>query len=47
MTKAADGMSDWDNMAIICDVLGRAPDVEMGSIGEGWSLCRWRQFVGA
>lgn len=37
----------WDNRAIICDVLGRAPDVEMGSIGDGWSLCRWRQFVGS
>jgi AraC family transcriptional regulator len=36
----------WDNKEIICDVLGRAPDVEMGSIGDGWSLCRWRQFVG-
>ena len=38
--------SVWDNKEIICDVLGRAPDVEMGSIGDGWSLCRWRQFVG-
>lgn len=37
----------WDNKAIICDVLGRAPDMEMGSVGEGWSLCRWRQFVGS
>ncbi|WP_052129566.1 helix-turn-helix domain-containing protein [Sphingomonas sp. 35-24ZXX] len=37
----------WQNKGIICDVLGRAPDVEMGSIGEGWSLCRWRQFVGS
>ena len=36
----------WDNKRIICDVLGRAPDVEMGSFGDGWSLCRWRQFVG-
>lgn len=36
----------WDNRAIICDVLGRTPDMEMGSLGEGWSLCRWRQFVG-
>ena len=38
--------SKWDNKEIICDVLGRAPDIEMGSIGDGWSLCRWRQFVG-
>lgn len=37
----------WDNRAIICDALGRAPDVEMGSIGEGWSLCPWRQFIGS
>lgn len=37
----------WDNKAIICDVLGRNPDVEMGSLGDGWSLCRWRQFVGS
>jgi AraC family transcriptional regulator len=37
----------WDNKAIICDVLGRAPDMEMGSVGDGWSLCRWRQFVGS
>lgn len=37
----------WDNKAIICDVLGRAPDLEMGSVGDGWSLCRWRQFVGS
>ncbi|PKB14404.1 AraC family transcriptional regulator [Novosphingobium kunmingense] len=36
-----------ENKSIICDVLGRAPDVEMGSIGDGWSLCRWRQFVGS
>ncbi len=36
----------WDNKAIICDSLGRAPDMELGSVGEGWSLCRWRQFVG-
>lgn len=36
----------WDNKAIICDSLGRAPDVELGSVGEGWSLCRWRQFIG-
>lgn len=37
----------WDNKAIICDVLGRAPDTELSSVGEGWSLCRWRQFVGS
>lgn len=43
----ARGTAESDNKAIICDVLGRAPDVEMGSIGEGWSLCRWRQFVGS
>ena len=36
----------WDNKAIICDALGRAPNVEFASIGEGWSLCRWRQFIG-
>lgn len=38
---------EWENKEIICDVLGRAPDVEMGSIGDGWSFCRWRQFVGS
>lgn len=37
----------WDNKAIICDVLGRPPEMELGSLGEGWSLCRWRQFVGS
>jgi AraC family transcriptional regulator len=37
----------WDNKAIICDVLGRSPDTELSSVGEGWSLCRWRQFVGS
>lgn len=36
----------WDNKDIIRGVLGRAPDVEMNSFGGGWSLCRWRQFVG-
>jgi AraC family transcriptional regulator len=36
----------WDNKAIICDSLGRPPDMELGSVGDGWSLCRWRQFVG-
>lgn len=36
-----------DNKAIICDALGRAPEVELGMIGDGWSLCRWRQFVGS
>jgi len=35
-----------DNKTIISAVLGRAPDMELGLIGEGWSLCRWRQFVG-
>lgn len=37
----------WDNKAIICDVLGRPPEMELGSVGDGWSLCRWRQFVGS
>jgi AraC family transcriptional regulator len=36
-----------DNRRIISDVLGRAPDMEMNSIGDGWTLCRWRQFVGS
>ncbi len=33
--------------AIIIDALGRAPDVQFGSAGDGWRLCRWRQFVGS
>ena len=36
-----------ENRRIICDVLGRAPDMELNSIGDGWTLCRWRQFVGS
>lgn len=39
-------MAGLDNRAIICDTLGRAPDVEIGCSEGGWSLCRWRQFVG-
>ena len=32
---------------IITDVLGRAPDVQLGSSeSDGWCLSRWRQFVG-
>lgn len=38
---------EWDNRAIICDTLGRSPDIEIGSRAGGWSLCRWRQFVGS
>jgi AraC family transcriptional regulator len=34
------------NEAIISDILGRAPDVELSSEADGWRLCRWRQFVG-
>jgi AraC family transcriptional regulator len=37
----------WDNEAIIIDVLGRTPDVRLGSKKDGWQLCRWRQFVGS
>ena len=36
-----------ENRRIISDVLGRAPDMELNSIGDGWTLCRWRQFVGS
>lgn len=32
---------------IIADVLGRAPDVQLGAPGGGWRLSRWRQFVGS
>lgn len=32
---------------IIADVLGRAPDVQLGAPGDGWRLSRWRQFVGS
>jgi len=39
--------SAWTNKAIICDALGRAPDIELGSVSEGWHLTRWRQFVGS
>src|SRR5882762_7223966 len=35
------------NEAIISDILGRAPDVELSSEADGWRLCRLRQFVGA
>jgi AraC family transcriptional regulator len=37
----------WDNKAIISDVFGRPPEMELDSVGDGWSLCRWRQFVGS
>ncbi|RJF88817.1 AraC family transcriptional regulator [Oleomonas cavernae] len=33
--------------AIISDVLGRAPDAQIGSVKDGFVLSRWRQFVGA
>lgn len=33
--------------AIISDSLGRGPDLQLGSIKDGWHLCRWRQFVGS
>lgn len=32
---------------IISDVLGRAPDVQLGAPGDGWRLSRWRQFIGS
>ncbi len=35
------------NEALISEALGRAPDLSLGSAGEGWQLSRWRQFVGA
>jgi AraC family transcriptional regulator len=39
--------SPWTSEAIISDVLGRAPDAQIGSASEGFTLSRWRQFVGS
>ena len=36
----------WTSERIISDVLGCAPDMEIGGEAEGWRLCRWRSFVG-
>ena len=36
-----------DNETIICDVIGRAPDLQLKAEDEGWQLSRWRQFVGS
>ena len=36
-----------DNETIICDVIGRAPDLQLKGEDEGWRLSRWRQFVGS
>ena len=36
-----------DNETIICDVIGRAPDLQLKGEDEGWQLSRWRQFVGS
>lgn len=37
----------WTSEAIISDVLGRAPDAQIGSAADGFVLSRWRQFVGS
>jgi len=37
----------WNDENIISDVLGRAPDVQLGSDHGRWRLSRWRQFVGS
>src|ERR1700741_3662536 len=39
--------SPWTSEAIISDVLGRAPDAQIGSAEDGFVLSRWRQFVGS
>jgi AraC family transcriptional regulator len=41
------GKSVPDNETIICDVIGRAPDLQLKGEDEGWQLSRWRQFVGS
>ena len=37
----------WNGEDIIADVIGRAPDIQLGADKDGWRLSRWRQFVGA
>ena len=37
----------WNGEAIIADVIGRAPDIQLGADQDDWRLCRWRQFVGS
>ena len=36
----------WSNEQISADSLGRAPDIEINGSAKGWTLSRWRQFVG-
>jgi AraC family transcriptional regulator len=37
----------WNGEAIIADVIGRPPDIQLGAADDDWRLCRWRQFVGS
>jgi AraC family transcriptional regulator len=39
--------SEWTNEAIISDTFGAAPEVQASSPEAGWTLCRWRHFVGS
>ncbi len=39
--------TNWNSEAIISDTLGRAPDTQLCSGDGGWTLSRWRQFVGS
>jgi len=39
--------SGWTNEAIISDTFGAAPEVRASSPEGGWTLCRWRHFVGS
>jgi AraC family transcriptional regulator len=41
------GRTVYDNESIICDVIGRAPDLQLKGENGGWRLSRWRQFVGS
>jgi AraC family transcriptional regulator len=36
-----------DNETVICDVIGRAPDLQFKGDADGWRLSRWRQFLGS
>lgn len=36
----------WTSEKIISDVLGCAPDTQIGGETQGWRLSRWRSFVG-
>ena len=40
------GQAVCDNESIICDVIGRAADLQLNGINNEWRLSRWRQCVG-